>query len=207
MIGDDGDKIGTGAGTTPDDANQSDPQFTDSVLGLYAEHELFTVFHSGLVRLTPAGQHRYADALAAMEGSREPDAEVKIAVNVKVENEAETGTVTEARAWATVNANEETFKRLDSWTAYPINQMLALISEGEKRDARNAQRNGSPIVSWGPLVDALHDRLADALLIEKDVDKAAQLVERCKTMIEHIERVRDGIDPKQTAAALERARK
>jgi hypothetical protein len=45
-----------------------------------------------------------------------------------------------------------------------------------------------------------------ALLIEKDVEKAAQQLERCKTMIAHIERARDGVDPNQTTTALGRDR-
>jgi hypothetical protein len=176
--------IGTGMKmrTAPDNANLSDPIFTDSALGLFAEHGLFTVFHSGLIRLTPAGRHYYQHALAAMGGSAAPDAEV--------------GTATEAKARAAVRANEETIQRADPEATYPIDQMLHLIYEGEKRVAGNAQRHPPPVVIWGPLVDALHDRLASALLVEKDAKKAVQLVERSKTMIAHIERIRDGIDPK-----------
>jgi hypothetical protein len=193
-------EMGTGAeadteteiGTTPYEANLSDPVFTDSALGLFAEHDLFTVFPSGLIRLTPAGRHYYRDSLAAIGESRAPDAEVE--------------TATQAKARATVHANEEAIQRADPEATYPIDQVLHLIYEGEKRVARNAQRHPPPVVIWGPLVDALHDRLASALLVEKDVEKAAQLVERSKTMIAHIERIRDGIDPNQAVVAPERDR-
>jgi hypothetical protein len=186
--------IGTGMKirTKPDNANLSDPIFTDSALGLYAEHELFTVFHSGLIRLTPTGRHYYRDALAAMEESRVPDAEI--------------GTAAEAGAGARANTNEEAIKRADPEAAYPIDQILCLIYEREKLVARNAQRDAPLVMSWGPLVDALHDRLASALLVGKDAKKAAQLVERSKTMIAHSERVRDGIDPNQTTVPLQRDR-
>jgi hypothetical protein len=210
--------IGTGMKmrTTPDNANLSDPVFTDSALGLFAEHELFTVFHSGLIRLTPAGRHYYRDALAAMQGSLAPDAKVEEEDRdgeaiVEVERVVETGITTGASAAkrsarVTVSANKKMFKRVDPWAAYPIDQMLYLISEGEKRVARSAQRDAPLVTSWGPLVDALHDRLASALFVEKDAKKAAQLVERSKTMIAHSERVRDGIDPNQTTVPLERDR-